>query len=160
MLGLFKPDHMLESVQIKHFSEVSLREFHDLIALRIEVFVIEQNCPYQDLDGKDIKAYHLIGRNGKGDLVATLRILPAGVSYPEVSIGRVVTHQKTRGTGIGHEIMNHAHNFILEEFGQVDVRLSAQSHLTDFYKKHGYQETGKNYLEDGIPHSEMLKNKL
>lgn len=134
-----------------------MREFHDIIALRIEVFVIEQNCPYQELDGKDIKAYHLIGRNGKGDLTATLRILPAGVSYPEVSIGRVVTHQMARGTGLGHEIMKDAHRFVLEEFGKVPVKLSAQSHLIDFYKQHGYLETGKEYLEDGIPHSEMLK---
>ncbi|MEY4603091.1 MAG: hypothetical protein RIT43_383 [Bacteroidota bacterium] len=148
---------MFESLQIKHFSELTLREFHDIIALRIEVFVIEQNCPYQELDGKDIKAYHLIGRNGKGDLTATLRILPAGVSYPEVSIGRVVTHQMARGTGLGHEIMKDAHRFVLEEFGKVPVKLSAQSHLIDFYKQHGYLETGKEYLEDGIPHSEMLK---
>jgi ElaA protein len=137
---------MFESLQIKHFSELTLREFHDIIALRIEVFVIEQNCPYQELDGKDIKAYHLIGRNGKGDLTATLRILPAGVSYPEVSIGRVVTHQMARGTGLGHEIMKDAHRFVLEEFGKVPVKLSAQSHLIDFYKQHGYLETGKEYL--------------
>jgi len=145
--------------QIKHYSELSVNEFHDLIALRIAVFVVEQDCPYQELDGKDKKAYHLIGRNGQGDIVATARILPAGVSYPEVSIGRVVTSSDVRKLGIGHQLMTEAHAFVADEFGKnTSVRLSAQTHLINYYERHGYVETGKNYLEDGIPHTEMLKS--
>jgi ElaA protein len=151
---------MVVSWQIKHYSELSVNEFHDIIALRIAVFVVEQNCPYQELDGKDKKAYHLIGRNGKGDIIATLRILPAGVSYNEASIGRVVTSEAARGQGSGHQLMKEAHRFVQEEFGDsTPVRLSAQTHLTSYYEKHGYRDTGKHYLEDGIPHTEMLKTK-
>lgn len=150
---------MVVSWQIKHYSELSVSEFHDLIALRIAVFVVEQNCPYQELDGKDKKAYHLIGRNGQGNIVATLRILPAGLSYQEVSIGRVLTSADVRNAGLGHKLMDEAHRFVFEEFGgNTPIRLSAQTHLKNYYEKHGYQDTGKHYLEDGIPHTEMLKN--
>jgi ElaA protein len=151
---------MVVSWQIKHFNELGINEFHDLIALRIAVFIVEQNCPYQELDGKDKKAYHLIGRNGKGDVIATSRILPAGVSYQEVSIGRVVTLNEARELGIGHQLMQEAHRFVREEFGEsTAIRISAQSHLKSYYEQHGYRDTGKNYLEDGIPHTEMLKTK-
>jgi ElaA protein len=150
---------MIASWQIKHYSELSVSEFHDLIALRIAVFIVEQDCPYQELDGKDKKAYHLIGRNGKGDMIATLRILPAGISYNEVSIGRVVTSPEVRKLGLGHQLMNVAHQFVSDEFGiETAIRISAQTHLKGYYEKHGYLETGKNYLEDGIPHTEMLKS--
>jgi len=142
--------------QFKHFKELSTLEFHDLIALRIKVFVIEQNCPYQDLDGKDKKSYHVICRDGKGDIVATSRILPPGLSYDEVAIGRVVVCDFIRGTGAGHALMEESMKFSKEEFGEVPIRISAQKHLDKFYEKHGFISTGKEYLEDGIPHLEML----
>lgn len=143
-------------IQFKPFSELTLNEFHDIIQLRIEVFVIEQDCPYQDLDGKDKACYHLICKNTKGDLIGTLRILPAGLSYKEISIGRVVLKETARGEKNGHTMMTEAMQFIASKFGQQAVRISAQKHLEKFYETHGFQSTGKEYLEDGIPHIEML----
>mgnify|MGYP006171417339 CR=1 FL=1 len=141
---------------IKKFNELSLDELYDMIALRIEVFVIEQNCPYQDLDGKDKLSYHLLGKDIENNIVATLRILPQGISYQEVSIGRVVTSEKIRPWKKGHELMKTAMDFITDIFPSENVRLSAQTHLVNYYGKHNFIETGKEYLEDGIPHSEML----
>jgi ElaA protein len=142
--------------QFKPFKELSLNEFHDLIALRLKTFVVEQNCSYLDLDGKDKKAYHLLVRDGKGDVVATARILHPGISYPEVAIGRVVVHPNLRGTGIGLEMMERCIRFAHEEFGIVPIRISAQKHLEEFYNKTGFISTGKEYFEDEIPHVEML----
>ncbi len=141
--------------QIKPFNELSLNEFHDLIALRIKVFVIEQNCPYQDLDGKDKKAYHVICRDGKGNIIATARILGAGISYPEVSIGRLVVDEGARKNKIGDTLIKKSLEFIHEEFGTVEVTISAQNHLEKFYSKHGFIKVSEPYLEDGIPHIKM-----
>jgi ElaA protein len=134
---------------------LTVNEFHDLIQLRINVFVVEQNCPYPELDGKDKKSYHLICRDGLGKIVATTRILPQKISYDEVSIGRVVSDPLLRGSGLGHEIMKESLKFILDEFGKVPVKISAQKHLENFYEAHGFKSTGKEYLEDDIPHVEM-----
>jgi ElaA protein len=141
--------------QFKHYNDLLLNEFHDIISLRIKVFVVEQNCPYQELDGKDKKCYHLICRNGKGDVVGTMRIVPPGVSYEEVALGRIVLDESARGEQQGHEMMKEAMTFSKEEFGDVAIKLSGQKHLEGFYNKHGFQSTGKEYLEDGIPHVEM-----
>lgn len=142
--------------QCKHFNELSVVEFHDIVAVRLKTFVVEQNCIYQDLDGKDKKCYHLICRDGKGDIVATARILPPGLSYGEVSIGRVVLQEELRGNGQGHELMKKCMQFCEAEFGKVPVRISAQKHLERFYNGHLFFSTGKEYDEDGIPHLEML----
>ncbi|MFN5417648.1 MAG: GNAT family N-acetyltransferase [Flavobacteriia bacterium] len=145
--------------QIKHFTELSTIEFHDIIQLRINVFVVEQNCPYPDLDGKDKKAYHVIGRDGFGKIVATARILSPGVSYKEVSIGRVANAESERGKGLGVQLMEECLKFIAAEFGEVSVRISAQTYLLKFYESLGFKSTGKEYLEDDIPHVEMLLEK-
>jgi ElaA protein len=155
MLASFKLDTML-NWQFKHFNDLTLNEFHDIITLRIAVFVVEQNCPYQDLDGKDKKSYHLICRNGLGKVVGTLRILPPGLAYEEVAIGRIALDESERGSHQGHEMVKEAKKFIRAEFGEVAVKLSGQKHLEKFYNKHGFISTGKEYLEDGIPHVEML----
>lgn len=144
--------------QAKKYEELSLDEFHDIIALRIQIFVIEQDCPYQELDGKDKIAYHLFFKNNDGEIIAASRILPQGISYEEASIGRVVVHENHRGTGLGHQLMADSMKFVKEEFGHVPVRLSAQKHLEKYYGNHGFKSTGKEYLEDGIPHVEMLYN--
>jgi len=141
--------------QIKHYTELTTTEFHDLIALRIKVFIVEQNCPYQELDGKDKKSYHIICRNGKGDIVATGRILPPGISYATPSIGRVVIEKEIRGKNVGHELMNKCVEFSLLEFGNDIITISAQKHLKKYYNQHGFESTGKEYHEDGIPHIEM-----
>jgi ElaA protein len=144
--------------QVKHYPDLTTNEFHDIIALRLKAFVVEQNCSYLDLDGKDKKCYHLICRDGFGKVVATARILPPGIAYSEVSIGRVVLDQEMRGKGIGHQLMEQSMKFINEEFGVVPVRISAQKHLENYYKTHNFISTGKEYLEDEIPHVEMLNS--
>jgi ElaA protein len=143
--------------QIKPYSELNTNEFYDLAQLRQRVFVVEQNCPYLDLDGKDKKSYHVIGRDGKGNVVATARILHPGINYPEVSIGRVVIAGENRGSGLGNVLMQETINFCKEEFGDdVAIRISAQSYLLGYYQNHGFVSTGKQYLEDDIPHEEMI----
>ncbi len=143
--------------EIKHYNELTVDEFHDLIQLRIDVFVVEQNCPYEELDGKDKESFHVIGRDDQGKICATSRILPKGLSYPnDVAIGRVVVASKNRGSSLGHELTRKCLRFIDAHFGNVSIRISAQAHLTRFYESHGFVETGKTYLEDGIPHVEML----
>ncbi|MFY7991631.1 MAG: GNAT family N-acetyltransferase [Fluviicola sp.] len=143
--------------QFKPYKELSLNEFHDIIALRLKAFVVEQNCSYLDLDGKDKKAYHLILRDGKGDVIATARILHPGLAYDEVAIGRVVLDPAFRGTGVGLELMDRCIKFVYEEFGVVPIKISAQKHLESFYNKNGFVSTGKEYFEDEIPHVEMIK---
>jgi ElaA protein len=142
--------------QIKPYSELTTTEFHDIISLRLKAFVVEQNCTYLDLDGKDKKCYHLICRDGQGKVVATARILHPGASYPEVSIGRVVIDKSIRGNGVGHELMKKCMAYVVEEFGEVAIRISAQKHLEKYYEKHNFAFTGNEYLEDNIPHIEML----
>lgn len=141
--------------KIKHFVDLNQYELHDLFALRINVFVVEQNCPYPELDGKDKHCFHLIGEVN-GVVIACARILPEGVSYKEPSIGRVAVHSNYRKKKIGHEIMRRSLAFIASEFGKKHVRISAQSYLEEFYTQHKFVPTGKAYLEDGIPHIEML----
>jgi ElaA protein len=144
--------------QVKSFQELSLEVFHDIIALRIQIFIIEQNCPYQEVDGKDKLAHHLFFKNEMDEIIAVTRILPQGISYAEVAIGRVVVHEDYRGTGLGNQLMADSMNFVRDKYGEVPVRLSAQKHLENYYGNHGFKSTGNEYLEDGIPHVEMLYN--
>lgn len=141
---------------IRHYTDLDKNDFHDVVALRIAVFVVEQNCPYHELDGKDIKAWHMTVRTTDDIMVGTLRILAPGTSYKEASIGRVASHPAFRDQKLGHLMMKNAMLFIAKELNNCAVRISAQSHLCDFYAKYGFVRTGKEYLEDGIPHSEML----
>ena len=140
---------------IKHYADLTKDDFHDIIALRIAVFVVEQNCPYQELDGKDKDAYHLMVKEN-GQTIGTTRILKPGVSYDEVAIGRVVSDQNHRDKKLGHLMMKEAMRFVRDEMKEHKIRLSAQTHLVGYYEKHGFKSTGKEYLEDGIPHTEML----
>ena len=149
---------MILNWEIKPYGDLNINEFHDIIALRIKIFVIEQNCPYQDLDGKDKKAYHIFCRDGKGNIVSTARILPNGISYPEVSIGRVVVDESVRGTGVGHELLKRCIDFINAEFGKVPVVISAQKHLEKYYGTHGFVKNSDEYMEDGIPHIQMRRD--
>lgn len=144
---------------IKPFQELSVIELYELIKLRLEIFVVEQNCSYQDADGKDLKSLHLMGYSNDGVLVAYCRILPAGISYAEVSIGRVVSSSLVRGSGVGKQLMLEALKCIEEKFGNSSVRISAQSYLLKFYESFGFKSLGKEYLEDNIPHMEMLLQK-
>lgn len=143
--------------QVKHFSELNVPEYHDLLFLRIEVFVIEQDCPYQDVDNKDKVAYHVFGTNSKNETIAVARILPKNVSYPEISIGRIAVGKNNRGTGVADELMNTCFEFIEKQFGKQHIRISAQQYLLNFYGRHGFKQVSEMYLEDNIPHIEMLK---
>ena len=139
----------------KAFKELSLDEFHDIIQLREIVFVVEQDCPYLDVDGKDKEALHVFGEY-EGNIVATTRILKPGKSYDEVAIGRVVTSPTVRGMGMGKQLMEESMKFVKLHFGKVPIRISAQTYLLKYYKSFGFIETGEEYLEDNIPHFEML----
>lgn len=143
------------SYQIKHYKELTKDQLHDIISIRIAVFVVEQNCPYQELDGKDKDAYHLMAIEDDV-IIGTLRILKPGVYYKEAAIGRVVSHPDHRNKKLGHTMMSKAMEYAQKELNYSSIRLSAQTHLVEYYSKHGFQSTGKEYLEDGIPHTEML----
>ncbi len=139
------------------FSELTLTEWHDLLALRVAVFVVEQTCPYQEIDGKDPLAFHVIGRNEANETIATARVLPPGISYKEWSIGRVAVDEKYRAKKLGYELMRQAMQFVDEQEKNASIRISAQLYLKKFYENLGFEFTGKAYDEDGIPHIEMLK---
>ncbi|MCG2793853.1 MAG: GNAT family N-acetyltransferase [Weeksellaceae bacterium] len=142
--------------KIKTFSELTTQELYAIIKARINVFVIEQNCPYPDLDGYDQKAIHLWAEN-QGEVLAYCRIFDRGIKYPETSIGRVVTTENVRGTGLGKQLIQFALEVIENRLGTSEVRISAQDYLLDFYAAFGFEDTGKKYLEDEIPHTEMLR---
>jgi len=145
------------NVQIKRYTELSLDELYDLLALRTRIFVVEQNCPYQELDGKDKFALHLLLYE-KDELIGTLRILAPQKEIEPIHIGRVVVSSEYRGKNLGHEIMNKALEYILSNWGDPTIIISAQAHLQTFYEKHGFISVNNHYLEDGIPHLEMHFN--
>lgn len=139
----------------KHFQDLTLQELYDFLTLRSEVFVMEQACPYQDVDGKDADAYHIMGYEAK-KLVAYCRVLKAGVSYDEVSIGRVLVNASARKSGLGRTLMERAVHFALDELDEPSIRISAQAYLKEFYTSLGFKQVSQVYLEDDIPHIEML----
>ena len=142
--------------QCKPFCDLSAGEMHSVLALRAAVFVVEQKCPYLDPDYKDEYSLHVMGWLD-GELVAVARILPQGVSYEEVSIGRVATSATVRGTGAGMILMEKTMLYVLDFFGKVPVHISAQSYLKQYYEKFGFDRTEKEeYLEDDIPHFDMV----
>lgn len=139
----------------KPFEELTLQELYEIMRLRQEVFVVEQNCPYLDADGKDIDGLHCFGIED-GKIAAYTRLLPKAISYPEYcSIGRVITALTFRGKGYGKEIMIFSIEKCKTHFPNEPIKISAQSHLGKFYNELGFKATGENYLEDGIPHSAM-----
>ncbi len=135
---------------------VTVPQLYALLALRCEVFVVEQNCPFQDIDGADLQAVHLMGWAGQS-LVAYARCLPSGVKYPQASIGRVVTHSSLRGGGAGHELMRRAIDCVQQHWGTQAICIDAQAHLVKFYNQLGFVEFGQGYVEDGIPHIAMKR---
>ena len=144
---------------LKKFEALTPYELYNIMWLRNEVFVVEQNCVYQDADYKDQKGWHLMGIDVAGRLMAYVRLLPAGVSYEkEPSIGRVVTNPAARGTGAGRELMNVAIKQCEELFGKLDIKIGAQYYLLKFYTSLGFKQTSDIYLEDEIEHIEMIRN--
>ena len=141
--------------KIKTFEELNTSELYSILRLRSEIFVVEQNCVYQDLDNKDLSAYHLMAIDNN-ETVAYLRILPKGVSYKEISIGRFVVKKDYRRKNLGLELLSKGLNFIEENLKEKEVRISAQVYVKELYKKAGFIEASEEYLEDDIPHVEML----
>lgn len=141
---------------LKKFEDLTPHELYAILQLRNEVFVVEQNCVYQDADNKDKFSFHLMG--WKGDqLMAYTRLIPAGIAYTEPSIGRVVTSPSVRGTGAGRELMQRSIDHIYKLFGKQPIRIGAQLYLKQFYSSLGFEPIGDIYLEDGIEHIEMVK---
>ncbi len=138
------------------FVDLSPREIHDLYRLRAEVFVVEQACAFQDLDGADPDSWHLIGYRGN-DLVAYSRLVPPGVKYEEPSIGRVVTTPSARGTGRGRELMRQALARAEKLWPGRAIRIGAQQRLEKFYEEFGFVTASAPYDEDGILHVEMVR---
>ncbi len=140
---------------VKTFDELTIHELHDLLQLRVEVFVVEQDCVYQDIDGKDKKALHIIGKK-QGKVVAYTRCFGPGIYFEEAAIGRVVVEEGQRKYGYGHDIMKASKEALNKKFNTNIIKLSAQTHLVKFYRSHGFKTIGNEYLEDGIPHIAMI----
>jgi len=141
---------------IKHFDKLTALEYHHILALRISIFVVEQDCPYQEVDHKDLHSYHVYGTI-ENNIVAVVRIVAPGISYSEISIGRVAVAEAYRGTNIGNDLMKTSIDFIAQTLGKQDIRISAQEHLKSFYTRFDFKQVSEMYLEDDIPHIEMLR---
>ena len=144
-------------VSFKFFSELTTKELYQILQLRSEVFVVEQNCVYQDIDGKDKNAIHIIGVV-QNKIIAYTRCFKPGDYFKEASIGRVVVKKNERKLKRGNQIMIHSIKTIEKLFQTKTIIISAQSHLITFYNNLGFYSVGNEYLEDGIPHIEMIKN--
>lgn len=139
---------------IKNFGELDREELYEILKLRSDVFIVEQNCAYPDCDGKDRFAHHLyVEKNGH--LVGYLRILNKGQTFDQVAIGRVAVREDYRGIGLARHMMNKAMLFIREYLHETEIRLSAQQYMTGFYESLGFSAISEGYLEDGIPHIDM-----
>lgn len=141
---------------IKSFKELTIEELYAILRLRSEVFLVEQQCIYQDMDNKDQESFHLIGMID-GVLAGYTRLLPAGVSYHEVSIGRVIVHPDYRGLQLGRQLMEKSLEVCNDLFGNTPIRICAQHQLSDFYASLGFTGTSAPYMHEGRLHVEMLK---
>ncbi len=143
---------------IKKYDALTRDELYELMQLRSEVFVVEQNSVYLDVDGKDQQALHILGiKNGK--LVAYSRIFDAGIYFDQASIGRVVVAKNERKNDYGHALFGFSIKSVIKHFKTETIKISAQAYLEKFYSTHGFIAHGEGYLEDGIPHIAMYKNK-
>lgn len=146
---------MSTSFEIKHYKDLSLDEFHDIISLRIEIFSVEQEVFYNDLDGYDKQSHHVICKNEEGEIIGTARMLPPKLKYPQASFGRVVIKKTDRGTGLGHEMIKVMNKFLLSKYPDAGIKISAMLYLKDFYEAHGYYKTSDIYPDCGIDHIDM-----
>ena len=140
----------------KSFGELSAAELHDIYALRVAVFVVEQRCAYQEVDGADLEALHVWLRAPDGRILAYLRVLPRGVNFPEVSIGRVIAAERRRG--LGARILAEGIRLARERFSAEKIIVEAQTYARPFYEKAGFRQTSPEFQEDGIPHIRMELN--
>lgn len=142
--------------KIKTFEEFTVTELYAVLKARIDVFVIEQNCPYPDLDNYDQKAVHIWAEE-YGQVLAYCRVFDKGIKYEETSIGRVLTTELARGKSLGKQLIQYAVETIENRFHTPEIRISAQDYLLRFYSGFGFEDTGNKYLEDDIPHTEMIR---
>ncbi|MCB9256695.1 MAG: GNAT family N-acetyltransferase [Chitinophagales bacterium] len=147
---------MQEDIRVKNFDELSVEELYDIMHLRQEVFVVEQDCPYLDADYKDQKSIH-VSWYKDGVLAAYTRIVRPGVSYKEASFGRVVSKPQWRRKGLGRPLINKCIEVLESQLNTRVCRISAQSYLLPFYEEFGFEICSEEYLEDGLPHKEMLR---
>ncbi len=143
---------------MKKFDELTNDELYDILKLRSEVFVVEQDCVYNDLDDRDKVAYHLFLKD-LDEIVAVSRILPENTRFEEFSIGRLIVKKSHRGRGLSRLMMKKAIDFIINDLNQNKIRLSGQAYLTDYYISLGFKKVSDFYLEDGIDHFEFLYEK-
>jgi ElaA protein len=143
--------------QWAHFSELAPDDLYDILALRTSIFIVEQQCPYQDSDGADRVSHHLWTRDTNGELAAYLRVVPPGVKYREPSLGRISTAPSARGTGLGRAVVREGIARAESMYGPCAIRIGAQRYLLRFYEQLGFISTGFEYDEDDIPHTEMLR---
>jgi len=146
------------TVTVKSFEAFTINELYDVLQLRSEVFVVEQDCVYQDIDGKDRKALHVLGKDAAGKIVAYTRLFAAGDYFEKASIGRVVVAKDARAFGYGHDIMKASIVAVKEQYQTEAIKISAQTYLRKFYNSHGFTQIGAEYMEDGIPHIAMIRN--
>ncbi|CAM1354549.1 MULTISPECIES: GNAT family N-acetyltransferase [Tenacibaculum] len=141
---------------VKNFQELTTSELYELLQLRSEVFVVEQDCVYQDIDGKDQKALHVIGVK-EGKIIAYTRLFNSGEYFDTPSIGRVVVKETERKYGYGHDLIKASIKAIVDNYNETTITISAQTYLQKFYESHGFKQVGEGYLEDGIPHIRMVR---
>ncbi|MCQ2405740.1 MAG: GNAT family N-acetyltransferase [Oscillospiraceae bacterium] len=139
-------------ISVKHFSELSAEELYEIYRLRVSVFVVEQSCPYQDVDDADKESYHITLRDSEG-IKAYARVIPAGLTFETPSIGRVIAVERRRG--LGTEIVKAAIAAAKEKLGSEKITIEAQVYASDLYRKLGFIQTSEEFLEDGIPHIRM-----
>nr|WP_299031795.1 GNAT family N-acetyltransferase [uncultured Tenacibaculum sp.] len=143
-------------ITVKKFQELTTSELYELLQLRSEVFVVEQDCVYQDIDGKDFKALHVLGEK-EGKIVGYTRLFNSGEYFDTPSIGRVVVKENERKYGYGHDLMKASIKAIVDNYNETTITISAQTYLQKFYESHGFKQVGEGYLEDGIPHIRMVR---
>ncbi len=142
-----------------HFEELTTSALYDIMALRQQVFVVEQNCPYLDADGVDLQCWHLLGQASDDALLAYARLIPRGLVFEEyTSIGRVITAPQIRGRGAGRQLTQKALDWLDHQFPAAPVKISAQCYLIRFYESFGFETVGESYLEDDIPHIGMIRS--
>ncbi|PPA70608.1 GNAT family N-acetyltransferase [Jeotgalibacillus proteolyticus] len=140
---------------LQTFEELSATELYEILMARNSIFVVEQQCAYQEIDGYDPKSFHLTLREGD-KLVAYARLLPGGVKYDLPSIGRIIVAPEYRGSGAGRRLVARSVNIMVKDWGVEQIKLQAQVYLRHFYESFGFEPTSEEYLDDGIPHVDML----
>ncbi|GAA0178708.1 GNAT family N-acetyltransferase [Clostridium sediminicola] len=144
--------------KIKKFNELTTIELYNVLKERINIFVVEQDCPYSECDDKDLEGYHIYCED-KGEIIAYARILPRGIAYKELSMGRILVRKDHRGENLGYDLMKRALIYIETELDETEVKISAQKYAEGFYNRLGFKTISEVYLEDEIPHIKMLYKK-